>query len=82
METKQITITKVVSRNFIMDFVAKFQNTVGLNLTSYEIMVQKGISQIEEELKQRQTKLKWFRYEISQLSNGAMAIMFYGEEEK
>ena len=62
-----------------MDFVSKFQNIVGLNLTSYEKMIQKGIFQIEEEVKKRQTKLKWFRYEISQLSNGAMAIMFYGE---
>ena len=78
----QITITKVVSRNFIMDFVSKLQNMVGLNLTSYEKMIQKGISQIEEEVKQRKTKLKWFRYEISQLSNGAMAIMFYGEVEE
>ena len=75
----QIIITKVVSRNFIIDFIAKFQNMVGLNLTGYEVMIQKGISQIEEEIKKKQIRCKWFRYEISQLSNGAMVIMFYAE---
>jgi hypothetical protein len=76
---KQITITKVVSRNFIMDFVARFQNIVGLNLTGYEQMIQKGISQIEDELKLKNIKTTWFRYETTQLTNGAIAIMFYGE---
>lgn len=79
---EQVTITKVVSRNFIQDFIAKFQNIVGLNLTSYETMVQKGVEQIKQELGKRNIKIKWFRYEISQLSNGAMAIMFYGEVEE
>ena len=79
---EQITITKVVSRNFIQDFIAKFQNMVGLNLTSYEDMVQKGVEQIKQELEKSNIKVKWFRYEISQLSNGAMAIMFYGEVEQ
>jgi len=76
-----ITITKAVSKNFIHDFIAKFQNMVGLNLTSYEDMVQKGVEQIKQELEKRNIKVKWFRYEISQLSNGSMAIMFYGEVE-
>lgn len=79
---EQVTITKVVSRNFIQDFIAKFQNMVGLNLTSYEAMVQKGVEQIKQELEKSNIKVKWFRYEISQLSNGAMAIMFYGEVEQ
>lgn len=74
-----ITITRVVTRNFIEDFVAKFQNLVGLNLTSYEKMIQKGVKEIQEELKEKNVKISWFRYEISQLNNGAMAIMFYGE---
>lgn len=75
-----INITKVVSRNFIMDFVAKFQNLVGLNLTSYEKMVDKGIEQIKEELRNKEIKLKWYRYEITQLTNGAVAIMLYGDK--
>ena len=76
-----ITITKVVTKNFIMDFVARIQNLVGVNIKSYEDMVQKGIGQIKLELKKKRIKLKWYRYEITQLTNGAMAIMLYGDEE-
>ena len=76
-----INIQKVVSRNFILDIVAKLQNLVGLNLTSYEKMIDKGMQQIQTELKERKIKVKWYRYEISQLTNGAIAIVFYGDEK-
>jgi uncharacterized protein YbjQ (UPF0145 family) len=76
-----ITITKVVTKNFILDFVARIQNLVGANISPYEKMVQKGIEQIQTELKKRRIKLKWYRYEITQLTNGAMAIMLYGDEQ-
>lgn len=75
---KQITITKVVTRNFIMDLVANVQNFFGMNLTSYENMVQKGMEQIKEEIKNK--KMNWYRYEITQLTNGAVSITFYGDE--
>jgi len=76
-----ITITKVVTRNFIMDFVAQIQNLVGMNLVSYEKMIENGTQQCEEELKKRKIKLKWYRYEITQLTNGAIALMLYGDEK-
>jgi len=76
-----INITKVVTKNFILDMVAKIQNALGMNIRIYEKMIQKGIKQIELELKERNIKLKWYRYEINQLTNGAMAIMLYGEEK-
>ena len=76
-----INIQKVVSRNFILDIVARLQNLVGLNLTSYEKMIDKGMQQIQDELKERKIKVKWYRYEISQLTNGAVAIVFYGDEK-
>jgi len=76
-----INITKVVSRNFILDFVAKFQNLVGMNLTSYEKMVDKGMDQIKEELNEKDMKLKWYRYEITQLTNGAVSITCYGDKK-
>jgi len=76
---KQITKTKVVTRNFIMDIVSSIQNTFGMNLTSYEKMVDNGMKQIQEEIKD--IKLEWFRYEITQLTNGALSITLYGEEK-
>ena len=77
---KNYTITKVLSRNFIMDWIAKFQNMVGMNLTSYEKMVKKGTTQIEVELKKNKINLKWYRYEITQLTNGAVSITLYGDK--
>jgi len=74
---KQITITRVVTRNFILDIMASMQNFFGMNLTSYEKMVQKGMEQIQEEL--GDIKLAWYRYEITQLTNGAVSITLYGD---
>lgn len=78
---KAITITKVVSRNFIMDIVARMQNMFGMNLTSYEKMVDKAMDQINSDLNLKKTKLKWYRYEIAQLTNGALSITLYGDKE-
>jgi len=78
---KSYTITKVVSRDFITDFIAKFQNMVGANLSGYEKMVQKGMKQIQDELDKNKIKLKWYRYEITQLTNGAVSITLYGDEK-
>jgi len=76
---KQIHINKTVTRNFIMDIVANMQNMFGMNLTSYEKMVDNAMKQIKEELKDKE--LDWFRYEITQLGNGALSITMYGEEK-
>jgi len=78
---KNYTITKVVSRNFIVDFIARFQNLVGCNLTGYERMVKKGMGQIQEELSKNKIKLSWYRYEITQLTNGAVSITLYGDKK-
>jgi len=81
MKTKQFTTTKVVTRNFILDIVATLQNLIGLNLTSYEDMVQRGMDQIKDELAQKKITLKWYRYEITQLTNGAVSITLYGDQQ-
>lgn len=81
MIEKDIVISKVVSKNFLMDFVARIQNLVGVNLTGYEKMVSKGIKQIQTEVKEKGIELKWYRYEITQLTNGAVVIMLYGDKQ-
>jgi len=73
--------TKIVTRNFVMDIVAGWQNFFGMNLTSYEKMVNKGMKQLTEELEKKMIKLSWYRYEITQLTNGALSITLYGDIE-
>ncbi len=77
---RQIHINKTVTRNFIMDIVASLQNFFGMNLVSYEKMVDRGMEEIKEELEGKE--LAWFRYEITQLGNGALSITLYGEEKE
>jgi len=77
--TKQVVITKVVSRNIVWDAFAQIQNLLGRNLKSYEDMTARGVKQIEEDIKKQGLEFKWYRYQITQLTNGALVIMFYGE---
>jgi hypothetical protein len=77
---KRIHINKTVTRNFVMDIVARVQNFFGMNLTSYEKMVDKAIAQIEKDLENKE--LSWFRYQITELGNGALSITLYGEEKE
>jgi len=72
-------VNKTVSRSFVSDFIARVQNIFGWNLKSYEKMVDKAISQIKEELNEK--KITWFRYEITQLTSGALSVTMYGELE-
>ena len=79
---KSVRIIKVVTRNFVLDFFANIQNIFGSNLTSYEKMVQKAITQIDDELKEKDITLQWYRYEITQLTNGAVAVLLYGDKNE
>ena len=81
MKHNRVTVTKVVSKDFLRDIWCRLQNLVGANLTSYEVMVQKGIDQIDEDLDEERIELDWFRYETTQLTNGAIVIMLYGEKK-
>lgn len=81
MRDKMITISKVVTKNFVSDWWASIQNIIGSNLTTYENMSKEAIKQIQDELEEQDIKLKWFRYEITQLTNGALMVMLYGEKK-
>jgi len=81
MKNKHVVITKVVTKNFVQDFFSKIRNFVGMNLTPYEDMINKAISQIQTQLEEEDTVLKWYRYEITQLTNGAVAVMLYGDKK-
>ena len=78
---KMIHISKVVSRNFIIDLVTIIQNFFGANLSGYEKMIKRANKQIMDEIKSQKLKLSWYRMEITQLTNGAMAVMLYGEKQ-
>jgi len=63
------------------DFLATFQNLIGVNLITYEKMIDKGMKQIQDEIMKRNINLSWYRYEITQLTRGAMSITLYGDRK-
>lgn len=76
-----VAVTKVVSKNFIQDIIARIHNFFGMNLKGYEKMVDKGFAQIMEELEENEIELAWYRVEISQLTSGALSITLYGDKK-
>jgi len=44
-------------------------------------MVKKGMKQIQKEMDDKKIKLSWYRYEITQLTNGAISITLYGDQK-
>ena len=79
---RRVNITKVVTRDFLSDWWASIQNMFGSNLKVYEKMLDKAFKQIEDELVTREIDLEWFRYEITQLTNGAVVVSLYGESKE
>lgn len=78
---EHILKTRVVTRSFIVDIIAKIKNTLGMRIKEYEQLIEKAHKDLLEELNDEGIELKWFRFEISQLTNGAMTIMLYGESK-
>ena len=78
---KNITKIRVVTKFFVIDIINAVKNALGMRLIKYEDMIANAQSEIWEELKQEKIKLSWYRYEISQLTNGAMVVMLYGERK-
>jgi len=74
-----VKIVRVVSKNFVEDLICSFQNFFGLNLKPYEDMVNKALKQIDDEIDKEGYVFSWFRYESTQLSNGAVMVILYGE---
>ena len=70
-----------MTRCFIVDIIATVKNFLGMRISQYEDIITKGRKEIWDELKKDKIKPKWFRYEISQLTNGAIVIMLYGEQK-
>jgi len=78
---QQIHISRVVTRNFVIDLVAQIQNFRGRRMSDYDKMLQNGTEDNWKEVKERKLKMKWYRFQMTQLNNDAIALLFYGEAE-
>lgn len=77
-ELKKFSITKVVTKNIVVDSFQGLRNFFGMRLRGYEDMIEKGISSIMEEVED-EYQTEWFRISINPLTNGSVMITIYGE---
>ena len=76
---KEIIKVRVMSRFFIADIFARVKNSLGMRIQQYEVMITKAKDEIWKEMEEENIELKWFRFEIKELTNGAIVLMLYGE---
>jgi uncharacterized protein YbjQ (UPF0145 family) len=70
---------RVLSRNFVDDFGAELKNIIGGRLKTYEVMLSEGIKECLGELHEKHgDNLSEVKIEISQLTNGSLALIVYG----
>lgn len=77
----EITKVRVMTRFFVVDIIASVKNFLGMRIEQYEDLIKKAQKEIWEEIKTEGLELSWFRYEITELTNGAIVIMLYGEKK-
>ena len=68
--------SRVVTRNFVVDWWEGLKNLFGFRLSGYERMIDRAVIDLNKELP---PKTLWYRYEITELKSGAIVILFYGE---
>lgn len=73
-----VWITKVVSRNFVSDFLENIKNIMGGRLKNYERLLDHSINMATEEFYNKYPEAKEVRIEFTEFTNGALAIIVHG----
>ena len=78
MTTKKFALTRVVTRDVVTDAFQGIRNFFGFRLRGYEIMVNRHLKELLEEMELKY-KVDWWRIEVNPLTNGSAIIVIYGE---
>jgi len=78
---ESFSLTRVATKNIIIDSFQGLRNLLGLRLRGYESMITKHTNQIMYEVK-LEYDIKWYRLSINPLTNGSVMITAYGEGNK
>jgi len=78
---ESFSLTRVATKNIIIDSFQGLRNLLGLRLRGYESMITKHTNQILYEL-ELEYDIKWYRLSINPLTNGSVMITAYGEGNK
>ena len=75
---KKFAITRVVTKNIVMDSFQWVRNLFGLRLRGYEDMINREVIEITEEAELKYM-IKWYSMSINPLTKGSCMITIYGE---
>jgi uncharacterized protein YbjQ (UPF0145 family) len=77
--TKTIFKVRVVSKDMITDFFARFRSIIGGRVKAYEKAIQEAINEAYEELIKEYPNVKNVRLGTTEMLNDACEIIIYGE---
>lgn len=76
---EQIVYTcRVVSRNFVTDWMSGIKNISGGRLIAYEKMLTETLKDSNHEFTQKYPEATQIRMEITEFTSGALAIIIHG----
>lgn len=78
---KQFQITRVVTRNIVIDSFQGIRNTFGLRMRGYESMLSKTLDTIVKEAFDKYPTIIWHRIIVNPITKGGVMIIVYGEYE-
>ena len=81
MEQKERTVFAVTvkSKHFLADFLEKFRNDLGLNLKTYERLIEDGLEECYEKLHKKYPNVYDIKFTTAQMTDGAAEIICYGK---
>ena len=76
-----VWITRIISKNFMTDFIANVKNILGVRLKSYERMLDNSLKECVDEFYIKYPKAKQVRIEFTEFTAGALAVIVHGVVE-
>jgi len=81
MMKEKFSITRVVTRDVITDFIQVIKNLLGMRLKGYEEIISVNIKEIIKE-SEKKYKIDWWRLSVNPLTHSSIMITIYGEGNK
>jgi len=78
---EKFSLSRVVTKNIVIDSFQGLRNFFGLRLRGYEKMLNKHINELIKDA-EYVYRISWWRLSINPLTNGSAMITIYGEGER
>lgn len=76
---KKFSLTRVYTKNIVVDSFQGIRNLFGLRLRGYERMINQATDEVINLAEKEYGEMKWYRLTINPIAKGAVMITIYGE---